>query len=161
MNRSAYRKLILGSVIIGLAGWYGVTNFLIGASPPKATAAVAPSSEYRAPAEVESSTTNTVDQRLLREQHDLAAAAWPPDPFRRVETNENTSTQVDDDLADDDKTTFVLNAIISGSVPLAMINGRVIVVGDQLADGSTVAAIDTYSVELSGPMGPWTLTLSE
>jgi hypothetical protein len=55
----------------------------------------------------------------------------------------------------------VLNGVLSGTKPLAMINGLVVTVGDRLADGSVITAIDSRSVTLQGPQGPWTLELAK
>jgi hypothetical protein len=55
----------------------------------------------------------------------------------------------------------VLTATVSGERPLAMINGRVLSVGNRLEDGSIITGIDEYAVRLRGSQGPWILRLPE
>jgi len=89
------------------------------------------------------------------------AAVWPRDPFFRF-ADPGAGEETRAGPADPRPTArFALSAVLSGSPPLALINGRVVAVGDRLADGSIVVAIDADSVTLEGSQGSWTLRLRD
>ena len=78
-----------------------------------------------------------------------AAADWPDDPFTRIERYSDQSG-VDPIVADEDSGDnrgFVLNAVMKGDPPLAMVNGRIVAVGDRI-DDAIVERIGSYSVRL-------------
>ena len=56
----------------------------------------------------------------------------------------------------DDARAFVLNAVMKGYPALAMINGRIVTVGDRI-NGAVVEEIGSYSVRLRLPDGVRTL----
>jgi hypothetical protein len=161
MSPDAYRKLILGGLAAGLAGWLVIPRLLGTSGPRTAHAAdsVAPEVE---PTAADLALLALPDVALGAWPRDgPTPAVWPEDPFRR--RRELTPETEDPRHADrpEQPAAFVLNAIVSGDTPRALINERVLAVGDRLADGSTIVAIDTFSVALSGPEGTWTLELSE
>ena len=77
---------------------------------------------------------------------------WPPSPFPPPtfsdetitggETRENPGT----DLT---SSRYVLQAILRGRAPVALLNGRLVTVGSRLPDGSTVEQINADSVVLA------------
>lgn len=161
MSPSVYRKLILGGLVAGLAGWLVIPR-LLGTSGPRpayATESVAP----------EAAEPVADNPALATPRVELAGwardgptpAAWPEDPFQRRRELASATEDAQLPARPEQPAAFVLSAIISGDVPRALINERVLAVGDRLADGSTVVAIETFSVALSGPEGTWTLELSE
>lgn len=166
MSPSGYRKLVFGSAIAGLSIWYGVSQLLPGTGPAQAEAATGESVAIDEVFAELSAATPVISEARLREQRILAAADWPENPFfhpvsaRPVESREDAEEEGEPSRGGE-QPRFVLNAIISGTEPLAMINGLVVAIGDQLADGSVITAIDTYSVTLQRPQGPWILRLSE
>ena len=166
MNPSRYRKLVFGCAIAGLSIWYGISQLLPGVGPAQSEATTGESvaiDEVLAGLSVATPATSTA---RLREQRILAAADWPQDPFFHpisaypVESREDAEEEHGPSRGAE-QPRLVLIAIISGAEPLAMIDGLVVAIGDQLADGSVITAIDTYSVTLQRPQGPWTLRLSE
>lgn len=165
MDPSGYRKLVFGCAIAGLSIWYGISQLLPEAGPAQAEATTGESvateevlAEWSAPAPATS-------EARLRELRILAATDWPEDPFFRTVSAHPAESREDVQEREPSRGTgqprLVLNAIISGAKPLAMIDGLVVAIGDQLADGSVITAIDTYSVTLQRPQGPWILRLSE
>jgi len=162
MNRSGLRKLILGGVIAALSAWYGLRQFLGDAAPSQAEAATADVTDIEEiVGQWSTSASPTIPPAGPRARGLLAAAAWPADPFFRLATPEQTPGRPEETPHSEIGPRFLLNAIISGQRPLAMINGTVHSVGARLADGSTIIAIGEYAVSLQGPHGPWTLRLSE
>lgn len=100
-------------------------------------------------------------QALRRRRAEALAASWPENPFDR-----NRPARVDPDKIENlpmrgEKTRFVLNAIVSGDCPLAMIDGKVFAVGDSLYGEYKVAAIDSESVRLEGAGGSRNLRLAK
>jgi len=161
MSRNAHWRLILGAVIAGLCGWYGVAHLLRTTGPSTAQAAspALPSVDQSSgqPHTQASSRAATLE----REQRLIASTPWPHDPFFRLTALDAQEESDQEAQHGGDEAIFVLNAVISGPPPLAMINGSVVAVGARLLDGSTVTAIDAHGVTLRGPQGPWTLVLSE
>ena len=164
MRSNGRRQLILGGLIAGLGIWFGAGRLLGEAGPAHARADGSDSWSDEADA-LDRSTGGPVAseavQRARRAQQDLADAAWPRNPFLRP-LSERTQ-ESDQEHADTpaEQPQFVLNAIVGGTAPLAMINGRTVAEGDVLSDGSTLTAIDAYSVTLRGPRGIWTLRLPD
>ena len=161
MIPSAYRKLILGGVVTGLAGWLVIPR-LLGASGPR--------SAHAADSDAPAAKSAVADLALPALPNvEIGAwtrdgptpAPWPEDPFQRRRESAPGTEDARLSVRPERPAAFVLHAIISGDVPRALINERVLAVGDRLADGSTIVAIDAFSVALSGPAGTWTLELSK
>jgi hypothetical protein len=153
--------LVFGAVIIGLAA-YGLSRFRGG---PDSAAAQASSSEV-SPHARDGDAVNTARADLSdehqRERRATTAAVWPADPFWRPEQAKLTQQPVRPDPGTSgDEAPLTLTGVISGPAPLAMINGRVVAVGDQVLEGVVVTAIDGDSVTLQTPGGEKTLTLPE
>jgi hypothetical protein len=92
----------------------------------------------------------------------LAQASWPPDPFSRAAAQPAADSAVDTIRSGGDgELRCVLNGIISGDPPLAMINGMVVALDDRLADGTVVTSIGPDSVTLERPTGTQVLGLQE
>ena len=162
MSRSGVRKLILGSAIAGLSLWYGLRQHLTGAGPSVAEATTADAMNIDEILGALSPAAVTAEmQAELRERRLLAGAAWPADPFFKLTASEQQPDRQEQAADGAIGPRFLLKAIMSGERPLAMINGTVCAIGDRLADGSTIIAIDDYTVTLQGPQGPWLLKLSE
>lgn len=162
MNRSGLRKLILGSAIAALSLWYGLRQHLTGAGPSVAEATTAEVMNIDEILGALSPVAVTAEmQAELRERRLLAEAAWPADPFFKFTAPDQQQVQQEQAVDGAMGPRFLLKAIMSGERPLAMINGTVCAVGDRLADGSTIIAIDDCTVTLKGPQGPWLLRLSE
>lgn len=162
MNRSGLRKLTLGGAIAALSTWYGLRQFLADVAPAEAEATTVAATDIdEIVGQLSTPPAPTISPAELRERGLLAAAAWPANPFFRFAAPEQAQGGQEQTAHSEIGPRFLLNAIISGEQPLAMINGTVHSVGDHLADGSTITAIDEYAVTLQGPHGPWTLRLSE
>jgi hypothetical protein len=161
MGRSGCRKLILGCAIAVLAVWYGLSQVITETGPASAQASTEAVPEVGELIGPTISVVSPIPEAVKREQRKLASADWPADPFfTRISTSlpedpKNTAEVLSDEPR------LVLRAIVGGARPLAMIDGLVVAVGDQLADGSTVVAIGTDSVTLDGSHGTWILKLSQ
>jgi hypothetical protein len=160
MNRNGLRKVILGGVIAALSTWYGLRQFLGDAAPSPADAAATDVTDIEMIVG-QLSTAATIPQPAPPEPAPPAATPWPADPFFRFAAPERAQGRQVQTSPSASGPRFLLNAIISGQRPLAMINGTVHSVGERLADGSTIVAIGEYAVTLQGPQGPWTLELPE
>ena len=158
MSPSAYRKLILGGLVAGLAGWLVIPR-LLGASGPRPAHAADSVAPEAGPAAANLALPNVEIGAWARDGP--TPAPWPEDPFQRRREFAPGTEDARLSARPERPAAFVLNAIISGDVPRALINERVLAVGDRLADGSTLVAIDTFSVAFSGPEGTWTLELAE
>jgi hypothetical protein len=155
---------VFGCAIAGLGIWLGVSQLFPDAGPAEARAEVAGLEVADEILAEFSGSKPPFSPTLLREWRVLAAADWPADPFFRQHSpllEENAEAQGRVREPSVERPRLVLNAIVSGAKPLAMINGLVVLVGDRLADGSVITAIEDYVVRLEGPQGPWTLRLSE
>jgi hypothetical protein len=160
MSPSAWRKLVFGVVIVGLAG-YGLS--LLRGGPESAAAqasssGVLPDSSGGGPLKAALAPLSAEHQR---QRQMLAAAEWPTDPFWRPGEVEVPQPVRPEPGAPGQDRPLALTGVISGGVPLAMINGRVVAIGEQVSDGVVVTAIDDNSVTLQTPEGQKTLTLSE
>jgi hypothetical protein len=161
MSPSAYRKLIFGGLVVGLAGWLVIPR-LLGASGPRPAHAADSIAAEAEPAAADLALLALPNVALGAWARDgPTPAPWPEDPFLHRREFAPRAEDAQLSARPEQPAAFVLNAIISGDVPRALINERVLAVGDRLADGSTLVAIDTFSVALSGPKGTWTLELSK
>jgi hypothetical protein len=158
MSPSALRKLILGGLVAGLAGWLVVPHLLGARGPRTAQAADSPTPETQ-PAVADLTLPDV--EMVAASLEGPTPAPWPADPFLGQRSHAPGPDDARPSTRPAQPAAFVLSAIISGDVPRALINERVLAVGDRLADGSTIVAINTLSVALSGPAGTWTLELSE
>jgi hypothetical protein len=165
MGRSQYRKLVFGCAIAGLSIWYGISQLVPGVGPAPAEGTTGESAAIEEVLAAWSVPAPAPSEAELRERHMLAATDWPEDPFFRTVSAPPAESREDVEGREPSRGTgqprLVLNAIISGAEPLAMIDGLIVAVGDQLADGSVITAINTDSVRLQRPQGPWILRLSE
>jgi hypothetical protein len=162
MSRSRLRKLILGAAIAALSAWYELGQLLTGAGPSEAGAMTAGTIDADSVVgAMWFPTTPPFPQAELRERSRLTEAAWPADPFFRGGVGGREPSGESGVMVGETDFRPLLTAILQGDEPLAMINGAVLSVGDRLADGSTITAIDDYKVRLQGPQGPWILRLSE
>jgi hypothetical protein len=160
MNPSHRRKLILGGLLAVLAVWLVLPTVLRRGGPAQAHAATADEIEAASTdADVVAPLLSAV--AALPTPEALVNLGWPSDPFQRL--HPPTPAKNPDAAAAPAETHagLAVEAIISGSSPRALIQGQIVAVGDQLAGGYTVTAIDAYSVTLAGPQGPWTLTLPQ
>ena len=158
MSPDAYRKLILGGAIVVLGSWYGVSDLLSGARPAQATAATGEALDAVQTLRAGASFA-ALPEAVERELKELKPLPWPTDPFFRGASHTLAKHDVIAPGAGENRT--VLNGIIRGDPPLAMINGTIVAVGDRLADGSVVTAVNGLSVCLDGPNGPRILELEE
>jgi hypothetical protein len=161
MSPSAYRRLILGGPIVGLAGWLVIPRLLGHSGPQPARAAegeVMPAEQTVA--ELALPTLPDTESSLWV-RDGAAPAPWPENPFQRPRQPAPATEDASTARAPAQPAAFVLHAVISGDVPRALINDRILAVGDTLSDGSTIVTIDTLSVTLSGPEGTWTLELAQ
>ena len=143
-------KIILLTVIGGLSIYLAVSQGMM--EPRQAAAAKTVTVE---PDQSEPVVRAAVGPRgeLTPEEAEVwrlaASADWPDDPFTRVERYSDQSVEdpIPPDEIPDDKRGFVLNAVINGDPPLAMINGRIVGVGGRI-DDAIVERIGSYSVRL-------------
>ena len=162
MSRSSLRKLILGSAIAALGVWYALEHVPTGAGPAEARAATTNAASLdEIVRELSPPTASLTPLDELEERRVLAAAPWPADPFFHFVAPEHEGHGRERTTISDTRPRFALTATMGGDHPLAIINGTVLSIGDQLADGSKITAIDDYAVKLQGPYGPWILKLSE
>jgi hypothetical protein len=154
MSREAARRLAIGGVIAGLGGWLVLPRVLGTAGPAVACAApmTAENETVAAPA---AATEPAPDQRAAR-----TAAPWPADPFPVLPepTGGVEQTVAEPAVAQRQP---ALNAIVSGPTPHALIDGKIVAIGDRLPDGSIVTAIGAYAVSLQGPQGAYSLELAQ
>ena len=162
MNSNRLRKVVMGGLIAALAGWYGLTQW-----PPAASLAATEEDAVELEDTFEQLVAAQNTSESARASSALggnrAALPWPADPFFRLVENRETVAADDEETPQviPDKPTYSLTAIIGGLSPLAMINGRVVSVGDLLTDSVTVVAIDDLSVTLREPSGIRVLELPE
>ncbi|GEM_PF-6139031 len=187
MNPSFYRRLILGALIAGAAGWLLLPRQFRQTPSAARAAGPAPACEGQAqsfeptlerpeplrpkPMGVETIGVAATDPRPGRNGPAVAGAAglggsdrdWPRDPFFRFSAPQPAGSERggDSTTAAPPLSRYCLRAILTGNSPRALINQQIVAVGDQLPDGSTVTAIDQDCVKLSGPRGPWELKLPE
>jgi hypothetical protein len=159
MSPSALRRLILGAILAGVAG-YGLWQLRGG---PDSAAGQASSSESSPELDEAAPLAGTprLSEKHQRERATLTAAGWPPDPFHR-HGQTGLPQLLGPELTEPEQTgSLMLSGIISGSSPLAMINGRVVAVGDRLGQGAIVTTIDDDSVTLQTPNGKRILRLPD
>jgi hypothetical protein len=162
MNPSARRKLILGGAIAVLGAWVALPPVLRRVGPAQAQAA---------DRKLERDTEDVADDTSDLVASVLAAVAalpavevpvssgWPASPFGCRDAAADTGTS--SPAPRNPSPVLRLDGIILGDAPRALIGGQIVGVGDQVAGDYTVTAIDTNSVTLVGPQGPWTLTLPQ
>ena len=172
MTPDARHKLILAGVIAVLAAWVLIPQVLrrVGPAPAQAAGAeLEPGSPGEAavgePGAAEDDTVASVLAAMaaLPTPDTPTGSVWPADPFGSRASGPGPRVPAPAPQAPN--LGLALEGIISGSPdapgPRALIQGQIVAVGDQLAGGYTVTAIDTNSVTLAGPLGPWTLTLPQ
>ncbi len=158
MSRDRLRKLVLGGAVAVLGAWIVLPRVWSGLGPTTAQAAPTEASvdEPNAAAAV----PEGAPVEYVADLAEWVSAPWPDDPFRVTPTTaEDDQPKVD--AASPAAYRPVLSAILSGATPQALIDGQVFKVGDRLADGSVIAAIEDLRVTLQGPQGPWLLELPE
>ncbi len=72
--------------------------------------------------------------------HQWQATPWPENPFPQTPQGERTKTR-EDRPQDLPGGRYVLQAVLWGRAPVALLSGRLVTVGSRLADGSTVEQI--------------------
>ena len=160
MNPSTRRKLILGGLLAVLAAWLVLPTVLRRGGPAQAQAATTEEAEATGVgADVVLPVLSAV--AALPAPEAPVNLGWPSDPFQRLHPPRPANGLDTAAAPAETHPGLALEAIISGSSPRAMIQGQIVAVGDRLAGGYTVTAIDAYSVTLAGPQGPWTLTLPQ
>ena len=141
-------------VAIGGLSMYLVITRIGGGGPASAAAAAAVASQTPIIVDDAAAAVPQMDDsaELTPEQTEawrsIAAAAWPDDPFTKMERfsePDSGSGQVAPNP--DDTRAYVLNAVMKGNPPLAMIDGRIVTVGDRI-DGAVVEEIGAYTVRL-------------
>ena len=146
-RRIAPTKIALLVAIGGLSIYLVITQ--IGGGPVSAAAAAAQTTivEDAAPvAKMDDIAELTPEQ--IEAWRSTAAAAWPEDPFTKMERfSDPDSGSGPASPSADDTRAFVLNAVMKGNPPLAMINGRIVTIGDRI-EGAVVEEIGAYSVRL-------------
>jgi hypothetical protein len=159
MSPSTLRRLILGGILAGMTG-YGLWQLRGG--PDSAAAQNSSPESSPEPDEADPlAATLQLSEEHQRERAALTAAAWPPDPFRRLEQTGSLRLLRPEPTEARQTGALILSGIISGSSPLAMIDGRVVTVGDRLGQGAVVITIDDDSVTLQTPKGTRILRLPD
>ncbi len=160
MSPNARRQLILGGLIAGLAAWLVVPQLLQRGGPTPARAATVDDDGLaESDRELLKPLLSAVAAMPARELQ--AAAAWPESPFQRTPPAAPEPARLTAAAPAPARPGLRLDGIIAGSVPRALVSGRIVGVGDRLPGGYRVAAIDSDSVTLEGSEGPWTLSLAE
>lgn len=162
MTSSNVRKAILGGLIAVLAAWYVLPRWL--GRPAPAPAEAAERAEVPATTELAPPVDSYAKaQAQLREQRRTAAIAWPTDPFGvTVERPAGSAPQADESSPGPGAPpAYVLKGVITGTPPRALLNDLVVAVGDELAEGATVLAIDADSLTIQSPRGRIVVTLAE
>lgn len=158
MNREKMKKAIMGSLIGALGLWFVVERLAPGTQPVVA-AESAQSGIEAAEASDEAQPAAQNEVAGEEERRRWLAATWPANPFYKDRKNEPGANPKNE--AADANARFILSAIIQGCRPQALIDGAYLTVGDRLPDGSRILTIESNSVVLQGPEGPWTLKLPE
>lgn len=87
---------------------------------------------------------------------------WPADPFfRPAPASGKKAGQEQVQPVAGDHASYHLTAILGGVNPLAILDGQVVGLGDRLAGGAYVAAIEELSVILETPTGKVVVKLPE
>ncbi len=164
MNPSTRRKLILAVVMAVLGAWAVIPQVLRRAGPAPAQAAASdetPAADDPGAPGDDAVLAVVAAVAALPVSDAPASPGWPADPFQRLEPTAPAQGSAADKAPAEAHAGLTLDGIISGSAPRALIQGQIVGVGEQLAGGYVVTAIDTNSVTLAGPQGPWTLTLPQ
>ena len=166
MKSSGTRHLIMGGAILALVVWAGITYW-----PPKASMASGSAGSMDADAglaALEAALDDTADTPGDNEATSPAAAhsggPWPTDPFFRSVPEDLTAAEQPTDASPPlpaPAMVYELGAIMAGAQPMALINGRVVGIGDHLANDVVVVAIDSFTVTVREPNGPRVLKLPE
>jgi hypothetical protein len=154
MNRSTWRKLILATAMAVLGAWLVIPQVLRRAGPAPALAATA---DEAAAGDDDAILAALGAVAALPGPDTPVSPGWPADPF--TPRGPGPGSRAPTPAPQAPSPGLSLDGIISGTAPRALIQGQIVGIGDQLASGYTVTAIDTNSVTLAGPQGPWTLTL--
>jgi hypothetical protein len=157
MARDRLRKLLLGGSLAVLGAWVVLPRVWSGLGPAEAQAA--PPEEMTNESVTGAAAPADPAPTYAAELDAWATAPWPDDPFRLPPALVEGEQPKPD--APSSAGRPVLSAILSGAAAQALIDGQVLKVGDRLADGSVIAAIENSRVTLQGPQGRWTLELSE
>lgn len=159
MRSKRLRSLALGGAITALAVWTGLTYW-----PPASSEAATDDETLledaleELPEDSGEETETAAVSPPADHWEELTAAAprvWPPDPFFRSAPAQPAAdpgaapTTRPDAAAAAQPAPFALSAILGGEPPLALIDGRVVGVGDTLAEGVTIVAIDDLSVTIA------------
>lgn len=148
MRTDSQRKLIFGLAIGGLAVWAGIM--------------------YWPPAESRAASTPTISAiKTLRDvprdmedieqpappvwADDAGSVPWPANPFFRERPAVAQEAEAVDVFSPASGVDYVLTAILSGEPPMAMIDGRLVGVGDKLGDQTIIIGIDGSTVTIREP----------
>ena len=146
-RRIAPTRIALFTAIGGLSIYLVITR--IGGGPVSAAAAPSRTTivEAAAPGPKASHMAELTPEQI-EAWRTAAASAWPDDPFTKMERfSDPDSESGPASPSPDDKHAYVLNVVMKGNPPLAMINGRIVTVGDRI-DNAVVEEIGSYSVRL-------------
>ncbi|MGD8451482.1 MAG: hypothetical protein PVJ57_06660 [Phycisphaerae bacterium] len=165
MRAEQWRKLVFGVLVVALGAWYGLTQW------PPATSSATPAGPAVALDDelgslVAADGCSTDDAAPVGDSlAEIVAQVtdWPADPFYRAASPAEDYTVPTEPVVSEVPTTcaYTLTGIIAGDNPLAMLNGRPVGLGDVLADGVTVIAIDDTSVTIREPGGTYTVKLPD
>ena len=158
MSTNTLRKLILSCAVAILVAWCAWDYW---PNRPRAAAAASTPELLTAlkRAQHDGVQAAALSPAMLEQRRAIVSAPWPTDPFYEADYVDPSSAPKEKTRAAVARAKFVLNAIVGGSAPLALIDGRIVGVGDPLAGGWRVAAIDEDTVTLNGPRGPRVLKL--
>lgn len=160
MKSSNIRKAIFGGLIAILAAWCVLPRWLGRTGPALAEAAEETEvSEATEPAPQVDSYARA--RAVAREQRAAAAIAWPENPFALTVVAPESAVPTASGSANVAQPAYVLKGVITGTPARALLNDRIVAVGDELADGSTILSIDANSLTLQGPEGHVVVTLEE
>ncbi len=153
------RTLFMGVAIAGLAAWVGITYW-----PPRASQA-APAQDITAgslqrrlelPEEIVSML------RAFEGSEQAVPHAWPTSPFTNQPSGaERPAAPPTERPAPARPGSYQLAAILSGAQPMALINGRVVRIGEAIDQYATLVAVDEQQVLLEIREEHFVLTLPQ
>lgn len=162
MKSSARSRTLLATLLIALAVTVVMRGSMLNGSADMPHAAGAIDDDPTTPGD-EATSPGAHKTRGVSLPPSWMGATWPPDPFQR-RSDVLTGPTVESApavAAALDKPPFVLNATMVGVVPMALVDGRPVGLGEIVGDGWEVTEIDAVSVTLRGRSGSLVLRLPE
>lgn len=144
-----WRQVVLGGAVVVLVAWCGMT-YLVPASSYAAGSDDADEHDA-APLQDDVVATTVAERESPWRPQDWAPVTWAADPFHRYRTTlsahtEESSTTPVTTAVPRPRPALVLTGIIGGTPPTAIVNGKILAVGDEIADGIMLTSIHETAI---------------